>query len=160
MLKIWPQVKVMTWPERSSCISVDPHRRPKHIYGVFIALAGLYQKIFPKNCWWPSMTWNDLGDMTRGHRTQYSDSGCKVYIQWWWWDGRAVTFASVDQRLSPLHPTRCLRVFSMVFVQKRRLSFFSHWLIMERSQNWPDIRSPISIFLDIHFIDTLACSNL
>ena len=40
----------------------------------------------------------------------------------------------------------------MVFVQKRRLSFFSHWLIMERSQNWPDLRSPISKFRD--FIDT------
>ena len=47
----------------------------------------------------------------------------------------------------------------MVFFQKRRLSFFSHWLIMERSQNWPDLGSPISKFWDIHFIDTLACSN-
>ena len=30
---------------------------------------------------------------------------------------------------------------------------------MERSQNWPDLRSPISKFWDINFIDTLACSN-
>ena len=32
---------------------------------------------------------------------------------------------------------------------------------MERSQNWPDLRSPISKskFWDKHFIDTLACSN-
>ena len=30
---------------------------------------------------------------------------------------------------------------------------------MERSQNWPDLRSPISKFWDIHFIDSLACSN-
>ena len=30
---------------------------------------------------------------------------------------------------------------------------------MERSQNWPDLRSPISKFWDIHFINTLACSN-
>ena len=30
---------------------------------------------------------------------------------------------------------------------------------MERSQKWPDLRSPISKFWDIHFIDTVACSN-
>ena len=47
----------------------------------------------------------------------------------------------------------------MLMDSKRRLSFFSHWLIMERSQNWPNLRSPISKFWDIHFIDTLACSN-
>ena len=70
----WPD------PKRSCCISVDPHRRPEHSYGVFIALSGLYQKLFPKNCWWPSMTWNDLGDMTRGHQSQYSDSGCQLYL--------------------------------------------------------------------------------
>ena len=52
-------------------------------------------------------------------------------------------------------------VFWMIFVQKRRLSFFSHWLIliMERSQIWPDLRSLISKFWDIHFIDTVTCSN-
>ena len=42
--KIWPQVKAMTWSERSCCVSVDPYGRPEHTYGVFIALAGLYQK--------------------------------------------------------------------------------------------------------------------
>ena len=26
------------------------HRRPEHIYGIFIALACLYQKLLPKNC--------------------------------------------------------------------------------------------------------------
>ena len=30
-----------------------------------------------------------------------------------------------------------LKVFWMIFVQNRFLSFFSHWLIMEMSQNWP-----------------------
>ena len=42
-------------------------------------------------------------------------------------------------RASSLPVTRCLRVFRMFFFQKRRLSFFSHWLIMERSQKWPDL---------------------
>ena len=57
-------------------------------------------------------------------------------------------------RVSILPLTRCLREFWMVFVQKKRLSFFSHLLIMERSQNWPDLRSPISKFRDTRFIDT------
>ena len=51
--------------------------RSEHIYGVLIALAGLYQKLLPKNWWWPFMTWNDLGDMVMGHWLQYSDSGVK-----------------------------------------------------------------------------------
>ena len=55
--------------------------------------------------------------------------------------------------------TRCLRMFPMVFFQKRRLSFFPHWLIMERSQNWPDLWSSISKFWDIHFIDTVTAIN-
>ena len=55
----------------------DSYRRPEHIYGVFIDLACLYQKLLPKkNCRWPFMTWNGLGDMRRGHWSQYSNSGC------------------------------------------------------------------------------------
>ena len=46
----------------------------------------------------------------------------------------------------------------MGFVQNRRFSIFSHWH-MERSQNWPDLRSLISTFWDMHFIDTVTCVN-
>ena len=77
-------VRSRSWPDRkrSCCISVDPYDRSDHIYGVLIAaLAGLYQKWLPKNCWWPFMTWNDLGDMGRGHWSQYSDSECQVHLQ-------------------------------------------------------------------------------
>ena len=55
---------------------------------------------------------------------------------------------------------QCLRVFLMAFVQKRRLSIFSNWLVMVRSQNRPDFRSQISKFRNIHFIHTIALSNL
>ena len=34
--------------KRSYCISVDPYGRSEHIYGAFIALNGLYQKLLPK----------------------------------------------------------------------------------------------------------------
>ena len=34
------------------------------------------------------------------------------------------------------------------------ISIFSHLLIMERSQNWPDVRSPISFFRNIRSIHT------
>ena len=40
----------------------------------------------------------------------------------------------------------------MAFVQNRRLSIFSHWIIIERPQNWPDLRSPISKFRDTRLI--------
>ena len=82
------------------------------------------------------MTWNDLGDMPRGHWLQYS---------------------SIKSACNPM--------FESVlngFLPKRRLSFFSDWLIMERSQNWPDLRPWISTFRDIHFIDTgtdINCSK-
>ena len=33
------------------------------------------------------------------------------------------------------------------------------FLPLTRSQNWPDFRSPISKFWDIHIIDTVVCSN-
>ena len=58
-------------------------------------------------------------------------------------------------RVASLPVTRCLKVFWMVFVQKRRLSFF-HWLIMKGSQSWPDLRSQIYKFWDISFIDTVT----
>ena len=51
----------------------------------------------------------------------------------------------------------CSPMFESVlngFRAKRRISFFSHCLRMERSQNWPDLRSPISKFRDMRFIDT------
>ena len=34
------------------------------------------------------------------------------------------------------------------------VDFFAHWLIMGRSQKWPDLRSPISKISDIHFVGT------
>ena len=47
----------------------------------------------------------------------------------------------------------------MFFVQKRRLSIFSRCHKMERSQKWPDFKSTISKFRDIHFIDTATDIN-
>ena len=75
-------------------------------------------------------------------------------LKWPWRHDEGSPVTIFRLRMSILPVTRCLRVFWMVFVQKRRLSFFSPWLIMERSQNWPDLRSPISKFRDIRFIDT------
>ena len=60
--------------------------------------------------------------------------------------------ASFRFRVLPV--TRCFMVLRMVFVPNQCFSIFSHWLIMERSQNWFDFRSPISKCWDKHFIDT------
>ena len=62
-------------------------------------------------------------------------------------------------RVPSLPVTRWLRVFQMVSVQNRRVSIFSHRLIMERSQNWPVLGSPLSNFRDIHCIDTVKDIN-
>ena len=75
-------------------------------------------------------------------------------LKWPWPCGEGPLVAIFRLRVSSLPVTRCLRVFRMVFFQKRHLSFFSHWLIMERSLNWPNIGTRISKFQDIHFIDT------
>ena len=136
MLKIWPQVKVMTWPEKVMLhISRFTWSTWTHLW-CFHCSRWSVSKVIPEKL---LVTFHDL--------------------KWPWWHDEGSSVAIFRLRMSSLPPTRCLRVFWMVFVQKRRLSFFSHWLIMERSQNWPDLRPPISKFWDIHFIDTLACSN-
>ena len=103
---------------------------------VFHRLAYPYQKLLPKSAGglsWPEMAfWN----MRRSHWSQVSGSGVK--------------FTS-----NPMF--ECASI--MVFVQKRRFSIFSHGLlIIERSQNWPNLRTPISKFQDIYFIDRYCYS--
>ena len=58
---------------------VNLYHLPEHIYGVFIALACLCKVIAEQLL----VTFYDLkspGDMGRGHRSQYSDSGCYIYL--------------------------------------------------------------------------------
>ena len=80
----------------------------------------------------------------------------KCASDFWWpemtlgtWGGSLV--AIFPFRASSIPVTRCFRVFRMVLVQKRRLSIYSYWLIMECSQNWPNLRYPILKFRDITF---------
>ena len=122
MLKIWPNVKVMTWPEKGNVAYQS------------IRIVALYQKLLPKYCWWLFMTFSDFWPVS--------------------WGG--VTGHNFRFRESILPVTRRLRVLRMVFVHKRCLSIFSHFLLMERSQNWPDLRPPISKFWVINFIDTVV----
>ena len=131
MLKIWPQVKVMTWPEKVMLhISRSASSAWTHLW------------CFHRSRWFLSKVIAEKLLVT------FPD------LKWPWRldEGSPVTIFRLRKSILPI--TRCFRVFWMVFVQKRRLSFFSHWLIMERSQNWPDLRSPIWKFRDIRFIDT------
>ena len=90
-----------SWPDRkrSRCISVDPYRRPEHIWSVFTALACFYQKLLTKNCWY------DLGDIRRDHM-QFSYSVCQAYLYHDVWE--------------------CLEWCSF---NKRRIKIVSRWLI-------------------------------
>lgn len=58
------------------------------------------------------------------------------------WVTGAILWFSVS--FSPV--TRSFSVLRIAFVQKRRLSIFFYWHIMERAQNRPDLRSSISKF--------------
>ena len=60
-------------------------------------------------------------------------------LKWPWWHDEGSPVTKFLLRMSIIPVTRCLRVFWMVFVQKRRLSFFSHWLIIREvaKLTWP-----------------------
>ena len=80
-------------------------------------------------------------------------------LKWPWGHEERSLVAIFRLRVWILPLTRCLRLFWLGFVQNSRFSIFSHWLIMERPQSWPDLRSPISKFWDIHSINTVSYSN-
>ena len=80
-------------------------------------------------------------------------------LKWPWGHEEGSLVAIFRFRMSIIPETRRLRMFRMAFIQNKRFSISSHWLIMKRSQNWPDLTSPISKFGDIHFIDTITSIN-
>ena len=78
----------------------------------------------------------------------------------WPWGYEEGSLVAIFRFKIPLLPVaRRLRVLRILFVKKRRLSIFSRWLIMERSQNWPERRSPISEFWYINLIDAVTRIN-
>ena len=129
MLKIWPKVKIMIWSEKVTLhIGWSVFSFWTHICMLFfIAQACLYQKLFLNNCWWPFMIW---------------------VLKWPWRHEEGLLVATFLFRVSSLSAARYLRVFRMVFVQKRHLSIFSHWLIPNGEVTklaWPwviDIKFP------------------
>ena len=135
MLKIWPTVKVTTCSEKVMLhISRSVWSAWTHILRFdrsSLTLASHCRKT-AGDLSWPEMTlWHEEGSLVAIFRF----------------------------RVSTLPINRCLRVFQMVFVQKRSISIFSHWLIMEKSQNWPDLGSPISKFRDTLFKDNVVDIN-
>ena len=78
MLKIWPQVKVMTWSEKVMLhISRSVSSAWTHLWCFKRSNLSLSKFIAEKNSWWPFITWNDLGDMTRGHWSNIPIQGVK-----------------------------------------------------------------------------------
>ena len=81
MLKIWPKVKVMTWSEKVMFyFSRFVSSAWTQLWCLHRSIWSLSKAVAEKNCWWPFMKWNSLGDMTKGHWSQYSYSGCQVYL--------------------------------------------------------------------------------
>ena len=134
MLKIWPQVKVMTRSEKVMLhIGRSASSAWAHLWCFQCSSLSLLNVIAEKLL----VTFHDL-KQPRGHEKE--------------------SLAIFRFRVSILPVTRCFRVFRIVFAQKRRLSNFSLWL-MERSQTLPDLGSPISNLQDHHFIDTVTDIN-
>ena len=133
MLKIWPRSRSRSWPDwkRPYCISVDPYCRSEHIKGVSMVLAWLSKVIAEKL----PVTLHDLKDIgviRRDHWSQFSDS--------WYQFQLYPIFETVKNGFRP----------------KYAFFIFSHCLIMKGSQNWPDLKSPISNFWNLHFMDTVT----
>ena len=82
-------------------------------------------------------------------------------LKWLWWHGEGSLVAIFRLRASTVKSTcnPMLERVSNDFRPKETPFVFPHWLIMERSRNWPDLRSPISKFGDKHFIDTVTDIN-
>ena len=101
----WPN---LVWSIKGDVayLSVDPYRRPEHIYGVFIASSWSLSKVIAEK---RLTTWNDLKWPKR-----HNESSLVAIFRLW---------------VSSLPVTRCLGVFRMGLVQKKRRSIFSNWLI-------------------------------
>ena len=133
MLKVWPQAKVRTWSEKVVLyISQAVLSAWTHLWCFHSSSWSLSKFIAEK-----------LLVTFRG-------------MKWPWRRDEGSLVAIFRLRVSSLPVTWFFRVFRMVFVQKRRLSFFFHWRIKERSQNLPALRSLISKFRDIRFITTVT----
>ena len=126
----------MTWSEKV-VLHISPSILSAWTHLSYLHCCSLsYSKVMAEKLLVTFMTWNDLGIMRR------EVTGLNFLIQ------------DVNFSCNPI-----VRVFRMVFVQKRRLSIFSHRLIKERSQYRPGLGSPILKFWDIHFTDSLARIN-
>ena len=51
------------------------------------------------------------------------------------------------------------RLLRIVFTRNRVNWNLSHWLIMGKLQNWPDLRSQVYKFQDISFVDSITLIN-
>ena len=137
MLKIWPQVKVMTWPEKIMFhISRSASSAWTHLWCFHRSSWSLSKVILEKLM----VTFHDL--------------------KWPWWRrgviGHNISTQGVNSTSNPMFES-VLNVFCSK--EAHFIFLLLTYIIMERSQNWPDLRSPISKFWDIYFIDTVACSN-
>ena len=70
---------------------------------------------------------------------------------WRWVTGRNIPTQGVKSTCNPMFGS-----VSNGFLPKEAPFIFSHWLIIERSQNVPDLGSRISKFRDIYILKVLV----
>ena len=115
-------------PSRSYCISFDVSMREKHIETIPSDLSSFYQKLEAKKRIWSHMTSNYLKGRSLGQ------DRIRIIVS-----GQIWKYIEINSTFSSCYG-------------KNGVWTFSHCLIMVRSQNWPDLRSPRSKFRDIHFV--------
>ena len=119
-------------PSRSCCILGDASRRYRHIAVGFTSPSWLYRELLPNKWWWPLMTSNDPRGVT--HKNWHSDR----------------------QKYPKITSYRSNWTNILHILEKGSIWIFPHWLIMGRSRNWPDLRSPIWKFRDKQVVGTYA----
>ena len=132
-LKIWPQVRVMTWPKHIML----------HIIR-FLSIRQTHQTSFEACILSQSKVivrklLVTYGDVTRRPMLVAEVIGAPVRLV-------SITF--------------CVWLLRMVLTQTKMKWNLSHGLIIGRSQNWPDIRSNMYKIQDIHFVDHVTLNNL
>ena len=108
MFQIWPQVKIITWSQK---VMLHASRS--------VSSAWTHQWCFHRSSLSLSKT------IAEKLLVIFHD------LEWPWWHDERSLVAIFRFGVSSLTVNRCLRVFGMVFGQKRRRSNLSHWFIME-----------------------------
>ena len=138
--QVWAsgQGQVRSWPNRrrSCCISIDGHEPGGHFGAYPMSLSLFGRELSLKNESNPWVTSDDLVEVTDQ----------KLYLGPHKWPKKTWSWKNWRER--------------MCTGEERSISIFPHWLIMGKSQNWPDLRSSRSKSRSIQNVSIIPLMNV